>query len=140
VAPCEVVVTISENEPWLWRAVEQHGASCRAGQSRRDRHAAKCLMRKRLKKHDRRPRLSITDKLRSYAWTYRNLSRNGENCQHKGLNNRAENSHEPTRIRKNVMFRFKSAHHVKCLISSCIAVSTRTQSGERSKRLGICGL
>jgi putative transposase len=40
-----------------------------------------------------------------------------EHRQHKGLNNRAENSHLPTRRRKSIMKRFKSARHLKCLVS-----------------------
>jgi hypothetical protein len=37
--------------------------------------------------------------------------------QHKGLNNRAENSHQPTRVREKVMRRFKSARHLQCFTS-----------------------
>jgi hypothetical protein len=36
-----------------------------------------------------------------------------EHRQHKGLNNRAENSHQPTRVREKVMRRFKSARHLQ---------------------------
>ena len=82
-------------------------------QSRRDRHAAKRLMRKLLKKHGRAPRVLITDKLRSYAAANRDLGLNVEHRQHKGLNNRAENSHQPTRVREKVMHRFKSTRHLQ---------------------------
>jgi putative transposase len=51
----------------------------------------------------------MTDKLQSYAAGNRDLRLNGEHRQHKGLNNRAENSHQPTRVREKVMRRFKSA-------------------------------
>ena len=37
--------------------------------------------------------------------------------QHKGLNNRAENAHLPTRRRKRIMKRFKSARHLKRFVS-----------------------
>jgi IS1 family transposase len=64
----EVVVTINGKKHWLWRAVDQHGAVLDVPvQSRRDKHAAKRLMRKLLKKHGRAPRVLITDKLKSYA-------------------------------------------------------------------------
>jgi putative transposase len=36
-----------------------------------------------------------------------------EHRQHEGLNNRAENSHQPTRVREKVMRRFKSARHLQ---------------------------
>ena len=53
----------------------------------------------------------ITDKLKSYAAANRDLGLNVEQGQHEGLNNRAENSHQPTRVREKVMRRFKSARH-----------------------------
>jgi len=110
----EVVVTINGKKHWLWRAVDQHGAVLDVlVQSRRDRHAARRLMRKLLKKHGRPPRVLITDKLKSYAAANRDLGINVEHRQHKGLNNRAENSHQPTRVREKVMRRFKSARHLQ---------------------------
>src|SRR3981189_1089349 len=104
----EVVVTINGKKHWLWRAVDQHGAVHDAlVQSRRDRHAARRLMRKLLRKYGRALRVLITDKLESYAATNRDLGLKGEHRQHKGLNNRAENSHQPTGGREKVMRRFK---------------------------------
>jgi putative transposase len=89
----EVVITINGRRHWLWRAVDQHGAVLDVlVQSRRDRHAAKRLMRKLLKKHGRAPRVLITDKLKSYAAANNELGLHFEHRQHKGLNNRAENS------------------------------------------------
>ena len=94
--------------------MDQHGAVLDVlVQSRRDRHAAKRLMRKLLRKHGRAPRVLITDKLKSYAAANRDLGLNVEHRQHKGLNNRAENSHQPTRVREKVMRRFKSARHLQ---------------------------
>jgi putative transposase len=62
----EVVVTINGRKHWPWRTVNQHSAVLDAlMQSRRDRHAAKRLMRKLLRKHRRAPRVLITDKLTS---------------------------------------------------------------------------
>jgi len=110
----EVVVTINGRKHWLWRAVDQHGAVLDVlVQSRRDRHAARRLMRKLLRKHGRAPRVLITDKLRSYAAANRDLGLKVEHRQHKGLNNQAENSHQPTRVREKVMRRFKSAGHLQ---------------------------
>jgi putative transposase len=109
----EVVVTINGAKHWLWRAVDQHGAVLDVlVQSRRDKAAAKRLMRKLLKRHGR-ARVIVTDKLRSYAAANRELGLNVEHRQHKGLNNRAENSHQPTRVREKVMRRFKSARQLQ---------------------------
>ena len=82
-------------------------------QGRRDRHAARHLMRKLVKRHGRAPRVLITDKRKSYAAANRDLGINVERRQHKGLNNRAENSHQPTRVREKVMRCFKSARHLQ---------------------------
>jgi putative transposase len=105
-----VVVTINGRKHWLWRAVGQHGAALDVlVQSRRDRHAARRLMRKLLKKRGRAPRVLFTDKLRSYAAANRDLGLNVEHRQHKGLNNRDQ----PTRVREKVMGRLKSARHLQ---------------------------
>jgi putative transposase len=109
----EMVVTINRRKHWLWRAVDQHGAVLDVlVQSRRDKEAAKRLMRKLLKRHGR-PRVIVTDKLRSYGAANNELGLNAEHRQHKGLNNRAENSHQPTRVREKVMRRFKSARQLQ---------------------------
>ena len=78
-------------------------------QRRRDKQAAKRLLRKLLKKQMRPPRVMITDKLASYGAARRKVMPGIEHRQHKGLNNRAENSHQPTRRRERQMKRFKSA-------------------------------
>src|ERR1700692_2620071 len=110
----EVVVTINGKKHWLWRAVDQHGAVLDVlVQSRRDRHADRRRMRKLLRKHGRAPRVLVTDKLRSYAAANRDLGIKVEHRQHKGLNNRGESSHQPTRVREKVMRRFKSARHLQ---------------------------
>jgi putative transposase len=88
--------------------LDQHGAvSDVLVQSRRDRHAARRLMRKLLRKHGRAPRVLITDMLKSYAVANRDLGLKVEHGQHKGLNN------QPTRVREKVMRRSKSAGHVQ---------------------------
>ena len=93
----EVMVTINGHMHWLWRAVDQHGATLNVlVQCRRDRHVARRLMRKLMKKHGRVPRVLVTDKLRSYAAANRDLGLDLDHRQHKRLNNRAENSHHPT--------------------------------------------
>ncbi|TBW32782.1 IS6 family transposase [Azotobacter chroococcum] len=110
----EVVVTLNGRRHWLWRAVDQHGAVLDVlVQSRRDRQAARRLMRKLLRKHGRAPRVLVTDKLKSYAAANREMGLNLDHRQHKGLNNRAENSHQPTQVREKVMRGFKSARQLQ---------------------------
>jgi putative transposase len=65
-------------------------------QSRRNAKAAKRLMRKLIKGQIHPPRVMITDKLRSYGAAKRDIMPGVEHRSHKGLNNRAENSHQPT--------------------------------------------
>jgi putative transposase len=106
----EVVISIAGRKHWLWRAVDQHGVVLDIlVQSRRNAKAAKRLLRKLLKKQGVTPRVMITDKLASYAAAKRTVMPSVEHRQHKGLNNRAENSHQPTRRRERIMKRFKSA-------------------------------
>uniref|UniRef100_UPI0038B7FDD3 DDE-type integrase/transposase/recombinase n=1 Tax=Paraburkholderia TaxID=1822464 RepID=UPI0038B7FDD3 len=94
--------------------MDQHGVVLDVlVQSRRDRRAARRLMRKLLRKQGRAPRVLITDELKSDAAANRDVGIDVEHRQHKGLNNRAENSHQPTRVREKVMRRFKSARHLQ---------------------------
>ena len=60
----------------------------------------------------------ITDKLKSYSAAKAEIMPGVEHRQHKGLNNRAENSHQPTRVREKVMRRFKSAGHAQRFLSA----------------------
>ena len=64
------------------------------------------------------PRVIITDKLRSYSAVKAEVLPGVEHCQQKYQNNRAENSHQPTRLRERVMRRFKSAGHAQRFLSA----------------------
>src|SRR4051795_12972376 len=86
--------------------------------SRRDKRAAKRLLRKLLKKQRRPPRVLITDKLASYGAAKSEVMPSVEHRKHKGLNNRAENSHQPTRRRERQMKRFKSAGQAQRFLSA----------------------
>jgi putative transposase len=114
----EVVISIAGRKHWLWRAVDQHGVVLDIlVQSRRNAMAAKRLQRKLLKKQGAAPRVTITDKLASYAAAKRVVMPGVEHRQHTGLNNRAENSHQPTRRRERIMKRFKSAGRAQRFLS-----------------------
>ena len=115
----EVVISISGKKHWLWRAVDQHGVVLDIlVQSRRNAKAAKRLLRKLLKKQGTAPRVVITDKLASYGAAKREIMPSVEHRQHRGLNNRAENSHQPTRRRERIMKCFKSAGQAQRFLSA----------------------
>jgi putative transposase len=114
----EVVIKIGGVKHWLWRAVDQTGMVLDVlVQRRRDKRAAKRLLRKLLKRQCRAPRVMITDKLPSYGAAKREVMPGVEHRQHKGLNNRAENSHQPTR-RERQMKRFKSVRQAQRFLSA----------------------
>ena len=125
--------SLQRQEALAVAAVDQHGALLDVlVQSRRNKHAAKRFMRKLLKKHGRAPRVLITDKLKSYAAANKDLGLDVEHRQQKGLNNRAENSHQPTRVREKGcaasslhghLQRFASTHDQVCSTCSCIAAT-----------------
>ena len=110
----EVVVSIAGETHWLWRAVDQNGFVLDVlVQRRRDVRAAQRLMKRLLKSATGPPRVMITDKLRSYRAARAKMDLRVEHRQHKGLNNRAENSHQPTRRRERIMKRFKSTRQAQ---------------------------
>ncbi len=108
----EVFVQINGQQHYLWRAVDQDGQVLDIlVQARRDKRAAVRFLRKLLKGLAYVPRVVVTDKLASYGAALREVLPNVEHRRHKGLNNRAENSHQPTRERERRMRRFKSPGH-----------------------------
>ena len=114
----EVMISIAGKKHWLWRAVDQHGVVLDIlVQSRHDAEAAKRLLRKLLKKQGVTPRVMITDKLTSYGAAKREIMPGVEHRQHCGLNNREENSHQPTRRRERIMKRSKSAGQAQRFLS-----------------------
>ncbi len=115
----EVVLTIAGVKHWLWRAVDQTGTVLDIlVQSRRDTQAVKRLLCKLLKRQCRAARVMVTDKLASYGAAKRAVMPSVEHRKHKGLNNRAENSHQPTRRRERQMRRFKSPGQAQRFLSA----------------------
>lgn len=114
----EMVVSITGRKHWLWRAVDANGHVLDAlVQSRRDRKAALRLLRKLLKEQGIAPRVMLTDKLRSYGAARNELMPDVDHRSHKGLNNRAENSHLVVRRRERTMKRFKSSRQCQRFVS-----------------------
>jgi putative transposase len=115
----EVFLKINGKLHYLWRAVDQHGNVLDIlVQRRRNKQAAKKFFRKLLRGCQYVPRVIITDKLASYAASKQELLRRVEHRQHKRLNNRAENSHQPTRQRERIMRRFKSPGHAQRFLAA----------------------
>jgi putative transposase len=105
----EVFIKIDGKQYYLWRAVDQDGEVVEVFlQKRRDAKAAIRFFERLLKKQKGRPRKIVTDKLRSYGVAHRELIPEVIHDTSQYANNRAELSHQPTRIRERGMRRFKS--------------------------------
>jgi len=108
---------------WLWRAVDQDGYVLdEIVQNRRNTKAAKRLLTRLLKKQGLAPKRIITDKLRSYGAARRQVMPGLEHRSHKGLNNRAENSHVPLRKRERTMQGFRSPGSLQRFVSVFSAI------------------
>ena len=115
----EVAVKTAGVQHWLWRAVDQDGTVLDIlVQRRRDERAAKRLLRKLLRRQCRPPRVMVTDRLASHGAAKREVMPGVEHRQHKGLNNRAESSHQPARRRERQMKRHKSPRHAQRLLAA----------------------
>jgi len=126
----EVFLRINGRVHYLWRAVDQDGDVLDIlVQSHRDKKAAKKFFRKLLKTLRYVPRALITDKLRSYSAAKAELLPGVEHLAQKYQNNRAENSHQPTRLREKVMRRFKSAGYAQRFLSAFGIINSHFRVG-----------
>ncbi|WP_443075573.1 IS6 family transposase [Streptomyces sp. NBC_01483] len=120
----EVFIKINGVRKYLWRAVDQDGNVLDIlVQNRRDKAAARQFFRRLMKKTRAVPRVIVTDKLRSYGAAHREVMHSVENRSHKGLNNRAENSHQPTRQRERAMKGFRSVGAAQRFLSAFSGIS-----------------
>jgi len=118
-----MVVKIAGKRHWLWRAVDDEGEVLDIlVQSRRDTRAAVRLMRKLIKKQGFAPEVLVTDRLVTYGAAKRKLGLLARHEQGLRKNNRAENSHQPTRRRERKMQRFKSPGSAQRFLSAHAAV------------------
>ncbi|MCM3902758.1 MAG: IS6 family transposase [Pyrinomonadaceae bacterium] len=126
----EVFLKINGRVHYLWRAVDQEGDVLDIlVQSRRDKKAAKKFFRKLLKGLRYIPRVIVTDKLRSYSAARTEVLPSVEHIQQKYQNNRAENSHQPTRLREKVMRGFKSSGHAQRFLSAFGVITSHFRVG-----------
>jgi putative transposase len=134
----EVFLKINGRIHYLWRAVDQDGDVLDIlVQRSRDKKAAKKFFRKLLKGLRYVPSVVITDKLRSYSSAKAEVIPSVEHHQDKGLNNRAENSHQPTRLRERVMRRFKSAGHAQRFLSAFGIITSHFRTGRHLCTAGV---
>ncbi len=119
----EVFVRIDGKQHYLWRAVDQDGEIVDVFlQRRRDGKAATRFFIRLLKAHRMEPRKIVTDKLRSYGVAHRDLIPDTIHDTSQYANNRAELSHQPTRVRERVMRRFKSMQQAQRFLTVHAAV------------------
>ena len=120
----EAVITIGGKKFLLWRAIDADGDVLDIlVHARRNTKAAKLFFSRQVKQFGE-PRVVVTDKLRSYIKPIQDLTPDAEHRAHKGLNNRMENSHRPTRKREKIMGRFKSPHQAQRFLSSHDQINT----------------
>lgn len=101
----------------LWRAVDEHGMELDVFLQKRRNKASAIRFLSRLLQRYPTPRVIITDKLRSYRQPIKRMFPKADHRSHKGLNNRVENAHQPTRRKEKSLIKFKSPRGVQQLLS-----------------------
>jgi putative transposase len=123
----EVFVKIRGKQQYLWRAVDQDGEVVDVFlQARRDGAAAKRFFKRQIRNNRGEPRKIVTDKLRSYGVAYRELIPDTIHDTSQYANNRAELSHQLTRVRERGMRRFKSSQQAQRFLSVHAVVYTNS--------------
>jgi putative transposase len=136
----EVFVRISGKQHYLWRAVDQDGEVVDVYlQAKRDGAAAKRFCKRLLMSHGEEPRRIVTDKLRSYGVAHRELIPETIHSTKQYENNRAEQSHEATRVRERGMRapasrKFKSTRQAQRFLGTHAAVSNLFNLGRHLVR------
>ena len=119
----EVFVKINSKQHYLWRAVDQDGEVVDVYlQACRDGATAKRFFQRLLRNHGGEPRKIVTDKLRSYCVAHREVIPGSIHVTDQYANNRAEQSHEATRMRERGVRRFKSIRQAQRFVTAHAAV------------------
>jgi putative transposase len=120
----EVFIKINGEQRYLWRAVDRDGTVLDIlVQDRRDTAAVRRFFRTLLKKTGAVPRVVVTDRLRSCGAARRTVMPSVGHRQSTYLNNRAENSHQPTRQRERAMKGFRSVGGAQRFLSAFSGIS-----------------
>ena len=116
-------IQINGKQHYLWRALDQDGEVIDVYlQAKRDGAAAKRFFKRLLRSHGSEPRKIVTDKLRSYGVAQRELIPETIHSTQQYENNRAEQSHEATRVRERGMRKFKSMIQAQRFVTTHAAV------------------
>ena len=131
----EVFVKIDGKQHYLWRAVDQDGEVVDVYlQAKRDGAAANRFFKRLLRSHGGEPKKIVTDKLRSYGVAHRELIPETIHSTQQYENNRAEQSHEATRVRERGMRKFKSTRQAQRFVTAHAAVSNLFNLGRHLLR------
>ena len=131
----EVFVKINGKQHYLWRAVDQDGEVVDVYlQAKRDGATAKRFFKRLLRSHGDEPRKIVTDKLRSYGVSHREVIPEAVHVTDQYANNRAEQSHESTRVRERGMRKFKSVGQAQKFLTAHAAVSNLFNLGRHMVR------
>ena len=115
----EVFLKIGGKKMYLWRAVDDEGEVLDILlQSRRNKFTAVKFLRRIIKKQNATPDVIVTDKWQASMSAVRDILPSTDHLVGKRLNNRAENSHQPTRRRERKQQRFKTAKSAQCFLST----------------------
>lgn len=131
----EVFVKINGKQHYLWRAVDQDGEVIDAYlQAKRDGAAATRFFRRLLRSHGDEPRKVVTEKLRSYPVAHREVMSETIHSTQQYENNRAEQSHEATRVRERGMRKFKSTKQAQRFVRAHAVVGNLFNLGRHLVR------
>ena len=131
----EVFVKINGKQHYLWRAVDQDGEVVDIClQAKWDGAAAKRFSARLQRNHGTEPRKIVTDKLRSYPVAHREVMPDAIHITDQYANNRAEQSHEATRVRERGMRKFKSTKQAQRFVTAHAAVSNLFNLGRHLVR------
>ena len=131
----EVFVKINGKQHYLWRAVDQDGEIIDVFlQAKRDGAAAKRFFKRLMRNHGGEPRKIVTDKLRSYPLAHREVMPEAIHVTDHYANNRAEQSHEATRVRERGMRKFKSMKQARRSVTAHAAIQNLFNLGRHLVR------
>ncbi|QGP57073.1 Transposase IS66 family protein (plasmid) [Piscirickettsia salmonis] len=112
----EVTIKINGDKYVLWRAVDSEGYELDIFIQKRKNKKSAMRFLKRLLGSNPAPRVIVTDKLRSYNQPIKKCCPNADHRKHKGLNNRVENAHQPTRRREKSLIKMKSTNSAQKML------------------------
>ena len=133
----EVFVKINGEKHYLWRAVDHEGEVLEAFATKtRNKAAALTFLKKTMKRHGK-PKVIVTDRLRSYGAAMKEIGNAAVQETGRWLNNRAENSHQPFRRRERAMLRFRRMHTLQKLSAVRGLSSSGTENLYKETTMGI---